>query len=94
MSQPTMSPPPSQSEWAKFIAGFGYAFSGLWYAFRTQRNARVHVAIALLAIALGIALQILLQHIVVVPPLLDCLLQPGIIDPVSRLGGAKDTRFY
>lgn len=58
MSQPTMSPQPPQSEWTKFIAGFGYAFSGLWYALRTQRNARVHAVIALLAIVLGIMLRI------------------------------------
>jgi len=48
----------SQSEWANFIAGFKYAFSGLWYALRTQRNARVHVGIAILAILLGIVLHI------------------------------------
>lgn len=49
---------PSQSEWAKFIAGFGHAFRGLWYAIRTQRNARVHVSVAILAILLGIVLRI------------------------------------
>ena len=48
----------SQSEWKKFIAGFKYAFSGLWYALRTQRNARVHVSIAILAILLGVVLHI------------------------------------
>jgi len=48
----------SQSEWAKFIAGFKYAFNGLWYALRTQRNARVHVCIAILAILMGIVLHI------------------------------------
>src|SRR5438552_5352568 len=47
-----------QSEWSKFIAGFTYAFRGLWYALRTQRNARVHVCIAILAILLGIVLHI------------------------------------
>ena len=49
---------PQSSEWAKFIASFVYAFRGLWYALRTQRNAKVHVTIAILAIALGIALHI------------------------------------
>ena len=58
MNQPPELPPVSKSAWAKFIAGFGYAFSGLWYALRTQRNVRVHVLIALLAIALGIVLHI------------------------------------
>ena len=48
----------SQSEWAKFIAGFRHAFRGLWYALRTQRNARVHVSIAILAIVLGVVLRI------------------------------------
>jgi len=58
MNEPPKLPQPSNSEWAKFIASFGYAFSGLWYALRTQRNVRVHVLIALLAIALGIVLHI------------------------------------
>ena|SRR5450631_778109 len=52
--------PPQQvkSEWAKFIGGFGYAFNGLWYALRTQRNARVHVAAALLVIIVGLFLHL------------------------------------
>src|SRR5207245_8922377 len=49
---------PPQSEWAKFIAGFRYAFRGLWYALHTQRNARIHVSIAILAILLGIVFHI------------------------------------
>ena len=47
-----------QSEWAKFIASFKFAFNGLWYALRTQRNVRVHLGIAILAIAMGIVLRI------------------------------------
>jgi diacylglycerol kinase len=50
--------PSHESEWAKFIAGFGYAFSGLWYVVRTQRNARVHAVIATLAIITGLVLHI------------------------------------
>ncbi len=56
---PTSSPAlPARGAWAAFIASFGYAFSGLWYVLRTQRNARVHVAVALLAIIAGIFLRI------------------------------------
>ena len=47
-----------KSEWTKFIASFGFAFSGLWYALRTQRNMRVHVFIGTCAIILGIILRI------------------------------------
>ncbi len=41
-----------------FFRSFVYAGSGLWYALRTQRNARVHAIVAVAAIALGIALRI------------------------------------
>lgn len=58
MSQPPVPPQLHKSERAKFIAGFGHAFSGLWYALRTQRNARVHALIAILAIGMGILLRI------------------------------------
>lgn len=60
MSQPPLPPVvhSSKSEWTKFIAGFGYAFQGLWYALRTQRNARVHIAVAILAILVSIFLRI------------------------------------
>ena len=61
-SEPPVSKLPrhssSDGEWAKFVAGFGYAFSGLWYALRTQRNARVHAVIATLAIITGLLLRI------------------------------------
>jgi diacylglycerol kinase len=49
---------PQKSGLAKFIAGFRYAFSGLWYAFRTQINMKVHLSLAVLAIVLGIFLHI------------------------------------
>jgi diacylglycerol kinase len=60
LDQPASSPPPAppQSEWGKFIRGFGYAFSGLWYALRTQRNMWVHVSVAVLAILVGLLLRI------------------------------------
>ena len=67
MSQPTSSqvptnatssPPRGKSGWEKFIASFGYAFQGLWYALRTQRNMRVHLVVALLIIIVGIILHI------------------------------------
>lgn len=41
-----------------FLRGFVYAWNGLVYAVRTQRNARVHAAIGTAAILLGIALRI------------------------------------
>ena len=37
----------------KIVRSFRFAFAGLWYLFRTQRNARIELAIGTLACALG-----------------------------------------
>lgn len=58
MSKSTLPSQAPKGEWSKFIASFRYAFSGLWYALRTQRNVRVHVLIGTLAVLLGIILRI------------------------------------
>ena len=58
MTRPSAPRQTERGEFAKFIAGFGYAFHGLWYALRTQRNVPVHVTIASLAILMGIVLHI------------------------------------
>ncbi|MFI5162593.1 MAG: diacylglycerol kinase family protein [Sphingobacteriales bacterium] len=42
----------------KFVRGFGYAFKGLGHATKTQLNFRVHLVCAVVAIALGYALDI------------------------------------
>ena len=56
--QSHQEPTTQKSEWKKFIAGFGYAFQGLWYALRTQRNMRFHVVVAVLVILAGILLRV------------------------------------
>jgi|SRR5579859_576282 len=43
---------------AAFLQSFVYAFDGVRYAVRTQRNGRVHLAIAMFAIAMGLWLGI------------------------------------
>ena len=58
MSTPTPPSLPRRNGLARFIAGFGFAFSGLWYVIRTQVNMKVHIALAVIALALGIALHL------------------------------------
>jgi diacylglycerol kinase len=36
------------------ISSFRHAFSGLWYALRTQRNAQIHLLATLLAVLTGL----------------------------------------
>jgi diacylglycerol kinase (ATP) len=50
-----VSPQHRSIDWrtSKLIASFGYAFAGLWYMLRTQRNAQIHCLVAACALALG-----------------------------------------
>jgi diacylglycerol kinase len=41
-------------ELAKFIGSFHYAFQGLGYAIRTQRNMRIHLSVAIVVILAGL----------------------------------------
>lgn len=38
------------------LESFRFAFAGLWYALRTQRNTRIHLTIAACVVALGLGL--------------------------------------
>ncbi len=40
------------------LASFRYAFSGLWYMLRTQRNAWIHAAATVCVVALGLWLSL------------------------------------
>lgn len=51
-------PPTSRGEFIAFLNSFVYAWHGVTYAVRTQRNARVHILLATIAILLGLVLHI------------------------------------
>nr|BBH95628.1 hypothetical protein KTA_38270 [Thermogemmatispora argillosa] len=55
-----------RSAWGRFLAGFAYAFRGLWYALRTQRNIRVHTGVALLVIVAAVLLRLSATEIALV----------------------------
>lgn len=57
-STPSASTAPSAPARATFLRSFVYAWDGVCYVTRTQRNMRVHLALGILAIALGIYLRI------------------------------------
>lgn len=40
------------------VESFRYAFAGLWHTLKTQRNARIHISIAIVVIIVGIALKL------------------------------------
>lgn len=41
-----------------FLRSFGYAFEGIAWVIRTQRNARVHLAIAVIVVVAGLCFQV------------------------------------
>lgn len=44
------------------IESFRYAFAGIWYTLKTQRNAQIHVGIASGIVILGLALKLTLTE--------------------------------
>ncbi len=48
----------AHSELRAFLRGFVYAFRGVAYTVKTQRNMRVHILAAILAVAAGVLLKI------------------------------------
>jgi diacylglycerol kinase (ATP) len=39
---------------SNLLISFKYAFAGLWHVWRTQRNARIHLAVAVIVVAMGL----------------------------------------
>lgn len=48
--------PPELPEWRALARSFRFAFAGLWWVLRTQRNMRIHAGIALVAYIAALAL--------------------------------------
>src|SRR5947207_15312043 len=85
MSQSPFPGGPQSSAWPKFIASFVYAFRGLWYAVRAQRNAKVHVIIAILAIVMGIALRISTVEFAIVFVVITGGFMPDLVNTLFAL---------
>ncbi len=55
---PSSSPPVAPRHRHGLIASFGFAFAGIGYLFRTQRNARIHLAVAVIVCVLAAWLRV------------------------------------
>ncbi|MBE9019632.1 diacylglycerol kinase family protein [Chroococcidiopsidales cyanobacterium LEGE 13417] len=51
---------------SNLLVSFKYAWSGITYAFKTQRNFRIHICIGTLAVFLGLLLRLPLVEIAVI----------------------------
>nr|NQU93256.1 diacylglycerol kinase family protein [Bacteroidota bacterium] len=50
--------PDQKNSTQKRLVSFRYAFNGIWYLFKTQPNARIHLLAAVVVIALGFCLSV------------------------------------
>jgi diacylglycerol kinase len=69
---------------AKFFESFTHAWNGMIYAFQTQRNARVHVALALVALTLGVALHLSAMEFAVIILAIVAVIAAEMINTVAE----------
>jgi len=66
------------------VESFRFAFAGLWYALRTQRNTRIHLIIAAAAIALGVWLNLSLTQWAVLTLTIGFVLVSEMLNTVAE----------
>jgi diacylglycerol kinase len=69
---------------AKFLESFTHAWNGMIYAFQTQRNARVHLACALAALTLGVALRLSAMEFAVIILAIVAVIGAELINTVAE----------
>lgn len=69
----------------RFFKSFTYAFAGIAHAFRTQRNLRVELAIALAVIVAGIAFAITAVEWAVIIVCIGMVVSAELINTVAEL---------
>jgi len=63
---------------------FRFAFSGLWYALRTQRNTRIHLTVAAAVVALGIWLSLPLTQWAILTLAIGFVLVGEVLNTVAE----------
>ena len=66
------------------IQSFQYAFAGIWYTLRTQRNAQIHLTIVILIVALGLALNINLTEWAIVALTMGFVIVTEMLNTVAE----------
>lgn len=77
-----------------FLRSFGYAFAGLGYAVRTQRNLRVHLAVAGLVILAGLILQVTAVEWAVLLLTIGFVISAELVNTVAELAVDLLTQEY
>ena len=67
------------------IQSFQYAFAGIWHTLKTERNAQIHVGIALVIVVLGFILQLSLTEWAII------ILTSGFVIATEMLNTATES---
>ena len=62
------------------LASFRFAFEGVLYAFRTQRNFKIHCAIALLVLAAGAGMGLTIEQWAILATVMGLVFQAELIN--------------
>ena len=66
------------------IDSFRYAFSGLWYVLRTQRNVRIHLGIAACVVIVGLWLKVSLSQWAILVLTVGSVLVSEVLNTVAE----------
>ena len=66
------------------IQSFQYAFAGIWYTLRTQRNAQIHFSIAIVIFILGLILGLTLTEWAIIALTMGFVLVAEMINTVAE----------
>jgi diacylglycerol kinase len=77
-----------------FLRSFRFAFAGIGYALRTQRNARVHAVVACLVIAVGIYFRISAFEWAIVALTIGTVFSAEMLNTVAELAVDLLTQHY
>ena len=77
-----------------FLRGFGYAFEGIAYAVRTQRNFRVQLIISVLVIAAGLYFRLTPAEWAVIAVTIGLVLSMEMVNTVTEMAVDLLTQHY
>lgn len=67
------------------IQSFRYAFVGIWYTLKTQRNAQIHLSISLVIFILGLLLKLTLTEWAIIALTIGFVLATEMVNTVAEV---------
>jgi len=92
--KPDTAPQEHGEQRTPLLDGFRYAFGGLWYAIKTQRNMRIHLVIAAAVLVLGLYLELIWIEWAVLALTIGFVLVAEMFNTVAEAAMDAATPYY